>query len=228
MKGSASMEFHRTRTLRLWIGFGSIVLGLFGAFEIFVQWQRFVVRSGWFYQHMTRDFSFHGVAYFLPLLIPVGIYVLVRGLGPFHRRIDEYGVTVENDSANMRIALPWQGIAAMSIERKPGDSKEADPYLVLWPIPGTNLVVKESYVLDGRPAYALVQLDELKESVDQLSAALRQYAGPRFLQPRGQAVPPPQYPGPQQPQQYPGQQYPGPPQQPPQYPVPQFPPPRQR
>jgi hypothetical protein len=52
--------------------------------------------------------------------------------------------------------------------------------------------VKESYVLDGRPAYALVQLDELKESVDQLSAALRQYAGPRFLQTQGSSQQPPQ------------------------------------
>jgi hypothetical protein len=100
----------------------------------------------------------------------------------------------------------------MSIERKPGDSQEADPYLVLWPIPGANLDVKESYVLDGRPAYTLVQLDELKESVDQLSAALRQYAGPRFFQTQGPPQQPPQFPPPQ----------------PPQYPGPQYPPPRQR
>jgi hypothetical protein len=96
MKGSASMEFHRTRTLRLWIGLGSIVLGLFGAFEIFVQWQHYVVRSGWFYRHMMPDLSFHGFSYVMPLLIPVGIYVLVRGLGAFRLRIDEYGVTVEH------------------------------------------------------------------------------------------------------------------------------------
>jgi hypothetical protein len=132
------------------------------------------------------------------------------------------------------MALPWERVAAIAIRRKPGDREDAQPYLMLWPVPGANVDAKESYVLDDRPAYALVQVDDIRESVDQLSAALRQYAGRRFLETQGPPQQPPQYPGPpQQPPQYPGPpqqppQYPGPPQQPPQYPGPQYPPPGQR
>jgi hypothetical protein len=218
---------------------------LIGAFAIFIQWAHYVERGGWWYHNMSRYVRFGGWMYLLPLLIPFGLGVLIVGLGPFRLRIDQHGVTANNWLESVRMALPWECVAAISIRRKPGDREDAQPYLMLWPVPGANVDAKESHVLEGRPAYALVQVDDIRESVDQLSAALRQYAGPRFLQTQGPPQqPPPQHPGPPQqppqypgsqfpPPQYPGPQYPGPqypgPQYPgPQYPGPQFPPPGQR
>lgn len=199
----------------MWVGGICLALGLIGAVEIFAQWQFFVGTGG---RSMLSDHKLHGWPYLVVLLIPFGLYVLVFGLGPFYLRINEHGVNARDAFAGMRVALPWQSIAAMTIERKPGDSTLLAPYLVLWPVPGTNLEMKESYVRDGRPAYALVQLDELREPQETLIAALRQYAGSHFVARPEQTQPSQQYQSQQQPPQYPRQQYP------PQYPGQQYPP----
>jgi hypothetical protein len=204
------------------------VFGLGSALEIFLQWQRYVVGTVWW--HHLRPYShFGGWMYLMPLLIPLGLGIMIVGLGPFRLRIDERGVTVNNWLASVRMALPWEHVAAIALRGKPGDRADAEPYLMLWPVAGANVDAKESYVLDDRTAYAIVQVDDIREPMAELVAALRQYAGPRFIQTQGPQQPPTQYPGPQHPgPRYPGPQYPGPPQQPPQYPGPPYPSPGQR
>ena len=78
--------------------------------------------------------------------------------------------------------IPWESLAAVTVERLHYLDAPAAPHLVLWPAPGVDLGTKARYRRKGedRAGYPVIQLDELREPPAQVAAVLQKFAGGKF------------------------------------------------
>ncbi|PRX97293.1 hypothetical protein [Allonocardiopsis opalescens] len=202
------MEFRKKTSTIMFGGLGLALLGALGT----------ALLIGWLVQGGTLPIILFGA----PLVLLAGLGVAAYGLIPFRLRIDQHGVTTRHAPEGLNTFVPWTGIAAITIERKPGDAESLAPYVVLWPHPGTHLGAEPSFHRDGRPAYLLGQLDEIKESEQQVRQALAHFGAQRPhgyppAQPPHHAPPRQPHPGTPAPSAHGPRPYPGgpyPPQQP--------------
>ncbi|GAA3761648.1 hypothetical protein HDA32_005734 [Spinactinospora alkalitolerans] len=133
---------------------------------------------GWFFEGGRLPIILFGA----PLLLLVGLGVVAYALIPFRLRVDEHGITTRHAPEGLNTSVPWPHIAALTIERKPGDKEDRAPYIVLWPTREANLGTDPSFDRNGHPAYLLGQIDEIKEPEERIRSVLAHYAGPRFTQ----------------------------------------------
>ncbi|MEV4514617.1 hypothetical protein AB0K00_37360 [Dactylosporangium sp. NPDC049525] len=75
-------------------------------------------------------------------------------------------------------SVGWASIEAIMFEPRP----DGHPRLVLVPAAGADLGVPAEYRngVDGRPSVILVNIADVRESPDQVRAALQRYAGDRY------------------------------------------------
>jgi hypothetical protein len=109
-----------------------------------------------------------------------GAYGVYTAMRTFHFRIDESGLSLRSsDLKGISPHISWECIDAIIVERGP----DGGPRIVLVPVEDANIGVKPEYVnkVDGRPSVILIKMADVKETSDQIAAALRTYAGARFL-----------------------------------------------
>ncbi|KAA5831215.1 hypothetical protein F1721_20950 [Saccharopolyspora hirsuta] len=119
-----------------------------------------------------------------PVLVVFGIVLLVNSFRPFAMRIDERGILLKHSAKKVRVALGWQYIAHVSVEElpKPKGEKGTATYLTVWPHGGANPGVPQDWVIqrNGWVGYRLIDVEDIREDKEQLSAALSRYAAPIF------------------------------------------------
>ncbi|QUH05506.1 hypothetical protein HUO13_36220 [Saccharopolyspora erythraea] len=164
------MDFHKSATA-LVVALIMMALGGLGT----------VLVVGWFFEGGRMNLIF----LLSPVLLVGGIVSLIKALRPFQMRVDERGLLLKVPSQGVDSALPWQAVAGLTIEHKPGAKSSDKPFLVVWPVAGAPIRSKAPVIRrNGWSGLPVVQVDELKEPVEQLAGALQHYAGPRFTSAR--------------------------------------------
>ncbi|MDA3624545.1 hypothetical protein [Saccharopolyspora oryzae] len=163
------MDFRKS-ALGLITAIIAIVLGVVGTALVI----------GWFSEGGRIPFLFFGA----PVLVVVGIILLINSFRPFTMRIDERGILLEHPADKVRIALGWQYIARVAVQElpKPKGEKGTATYLVVWPQGGANPGVPQDRMFqhDGWTGYRLIDVDDIREDKEKLTAALAHYAAPIF------------------------------------------------
>ncbi|MBQ0991216.1 hypothetical protein KBX08_14100 [Micromonospora sp. H61] len=113
--------------------------------------------------------------------IALGAMALVSAMRPFRFGIHADGLTVRRPG--LRRDVRWAEVDALVLDEPPRrDGHPEPPRLLLVPVPGVTIEpVTARHPLDGRPAVELLVLDQVREQPEQVSAALTQYAGARFV-----------------------------------------------
>ncbi|MEV2240812.1 hypothetical protein [Micromonospora sp. NPDC049891] len=156
------MELRRSR--------GPLVLGLFffvtgvfllGCFELTV--------LGW-------------IIGLLALLIGGGIVLAERR--PFKFDIGPNGLAVR--VAGLNRAVPWAEIDAIILDQDvPTIDVKKPPYSGLLLVPAADSTIDGPFdgqsPIDGRPALVLLDLADIKQSLDEVAGALARFAGSRFI-----------------------------------------------
>ncbi|MFF3563689.1 hypothetical protein ACFYXS_26935 [Streptomyces sp. NPDC002574] len=113
---------------------------------------------------------------------------LVRWRTPLRLRIGPSGIGMREVSEEERY-FTWAQIAAVTVGRRFPHVEEPQPWLVVWPLPGTNPsvpgvepVLPGPYHVDGHKAYALVRLDRLPGGPEAIVPVIRAYAGERYAE----------------------------------------------
>ncbi|MFW5419934.1 hypothetical protein J0910_25255 [Nocardiopsis sp. CNT-189] len=208
------MEFQKRRGPIFGIGLPAAGLGGLGT----------VLLAGWFLAGGEPPLPL----FLAPVALAAGMAAVVYGMRPFRLRIDANGITIRNPPEGLDAFVPWTHIAAVTVERGPGEAEEAAPCVLLWPAPGADLGAEPGFRRDGRPAYLLGRTGEIAGPEARILTAVAEFGGrrPSPEPERRQAPQPPQAPpgqaprpphGPPQP--HPGQapppapsRWPGPPQ----------------
>ncbi|MEB3367085.1 hypothetical protein [Saccharopolyspora mangrovi] len=124
----------------------------------------------------------HFLFFLAPIGALAGVVMLINSLRPLKMRIDERGIMIHQPARRVQVALGWQHVAAVSVTelRKPKDARNTATYLAVWTHGGLNPGVPPEWVFqnDGWTGYRLIDVDDVRESSDQLTQALRQYAAP--------------------------------------------------
>lgn len=126
----------------------------------------------------------------LPMLVALGAIVLgavvlVGALRPFRFVIGPEGLDVRRPG--LRGTYRWEQFDALALddEPRPG-ARFGSPRLLGVPAaglpPGPKVTAR--HPLDGRPAIDLVDLDQVRETPDEVAAALARFAGDRFTDAR--------------------------------------------
>ncbi|MET8309663.1 hypothetical protein [Micromonospora sp. NPDC005173] len=114
--------------------------------------------------------------------VVLGVVALGSALRPFRFGIGADGLTIRRPG--LRRTIRWAEVDALVLDEPPRrDGRPEPPRLLLVPAPGVTLgpPVTARHPLDGRPAVELLVLDQVREQPEQVSAALSQYAGDRFV-----------------------------------------------
>ncbi|WP_406689193.1 hypothetical protein REH65_24070 [Saccharopolyspora sp. ID03-671] len=124
----------------------------------------------------------HGIFFLAPIGAIAGLVLLINALRRMVVRIDERGILIEHPAKRVKVALGWQHVAGVSVTTlpKPGDAKQRSTYLTVWPHGGLNPGVPQNWMIqnDGWTGYRLIDTADLRESDDQITQVLRQYAAP--------------------------------------------------
>jgi hypothetical protein len=116
-------------------------------------------------------YGFGGIA------LLVGLYLIYSTLRyPFRFVAGDTTLTVW--SGPLKAEIPWESLAAVTIERSPHLDPSTAPQLILWPAPGVDLGVKPDYhrKRDDVAGHSVIQLDDLRESYDEVVAVLQSRA----------------------------------------------------
>nr|MDT0659346.1 hypothetical protein [Micromonospora sp. DSM 115978] len=110
----------------------------------------------------------------------VGALLFLSTLRRFQLVLNETGLIVHVGGCDFEGT--WAEVDAISVEPVvlPNGTQQ---HLVLWV---SDLIPKQGrprFSVGGRRGYRLIEISELVESPEQLAAALRRYAGPRFRSP---------------------------------------------
>ncbi|WP_328652638.1 hypothetical protein OG598_00990 [Micromonospora sp. NBC_00330] len=112
--------------------------------------------------------------------IALGAVALVSAMRPFRFGIHADGLTIRRPG--LRRDVRWAEVDALVLDEPPRrDGHPEPPRLLLVPVPGVTIELTARHPLDGRPAVELLVLDQVREQPEQVSAALTQYAGGRFV-----------------------------------------------
>ncbi|MGB2567932.1 hypothetical protein ACPFP2_05700 [Micromonospora citrea] len=116
--------------------------------------------------------------------IALGGTVLAGALRPFRFVVDADGLTVRRPG--LRRCVGWTELDAVVLDQPaPRSGVPAAPRLLAVPAPGTRLgPARSRHPFDDRPAVDLLDLAGIRESPDELAAALARHAGDRFLDAR--------------------------------------------
>ncbi|RRO16021.1 hypothetical protein EIL87_13155 [Saccharopolyspora rhizosphaerae] len=124
----------------------------------------------------------HGVFFLAPVAAVGGVVVLVKSLRAMQVRIDERGILVDHPARRVKVALGWQNVAGATVRQlsKPGEPRRSATWLVVWTHGGLNPGVPHDWGFqhDGSTGYRLLDVDDVRESADQLTEAMRRYAAP--------------------------------------------------
>lgn len=106
------------------------------------------------------------------------IYTILRH--PFRFEANDAALIVR--CADLKADVPWESVAAVTIERLHYADATSAPRLILWPAPGVDLGSKPRYKRKGeeRAGFPVISIDELRESPAEVVAALRRVPGGRF------------------------------------------------
>ena len=112
---------------------------------------------------------------------------VVRELRPFRFRVSPEGLDLR--VRGIKRPVGWPEIAALVLVQPPRDTDDGAlpaPQLLLVPGPGSDLLARmtETVPPDGRPARLLLKCDDVKESTEEIAAALSHYGGDRFTDAR--------------------------------------------
>jgi hypothetical protein len=109
-----------------------------------------------------------------------GIAAVRESRRAFAVRINDHGITWVKGTTT--VVFPWPEVSRVSIEKKPNSGKLAKPtMLTVWTVGPTEYALRPDVQLTGLRGYRVAELDNVKEPSDQVVAALRQYAGDRYL-----------------------------------------------
>jgi hypothetical protein len=104
-----------------------------------------------------------------------GIVLLLDGLRAYALRINAEGVTWTKGRQTTR--FEWTDITRVTFEKKAGDPT----LLTVWTPDSVTYDVTPDQKRDGLHGYRVADTTEIVESTDQIRAALREYAGDRFV-----------------------------------------------
>ena len=111
-------------------------------------------------------------------LVLVAALLFVLSLRPFHVRFSESGLSVNNGDG-LRFDVSWDQVEAINIERMP--TADERYMFAVWLDP--SIVMKYPPHFPPGAAvkgYGIVELEDLTESREELSAILNRYAGEKF------------------------------------------------
>ncbi|MFE9191246.1 hypothetical protein ACFYL6_16700 [Micromonospora sp. NPDC007208] len=113
--------------------------------------------------------------------IALGAVALVSAMRPFRFGIHAEGLTIRRPG--LRRDIRWAEVDVLVLDEPPRrDGHPEPPRLLVVPVPGVTIEpVTARHPLDGRPAVELLVLDQVREQPEQVSAALTQHAGGRFV-----------------------------------------------
>ncbi|TDC82441.1 hypothetical protein E1193_11915 [Micromonospora sp. KC606] len=116
--------------------------------------------------------------------IALGVVVLAGTLRPFRFAADTGGLTVRRPGLRRRFT--WAELDALVLEQPaPRSGGPVAPRLLAVPAAGAEVgPAGARHPVDDRPAVELLDLGEVRESPDEVSAALARCAGDRFLDAR--------------------------------------------
>jgi hypothetical protein len=120
----------------------------------------------------------YGFGGLIALLGFAQIYMTLRH--PFRFEADDAALIVRCE--NLKADIPWESLAAVTIERPHYADETSAPHLILWPAPGADLGTKAKYKRKGEEhaGYDVIPIDDLVESPSEVVAALQRVAGARF------------------------------------------------
>jgi hypothetical protein len=112
----------------------------------------------------------------------LGLIVLVGSLRPFRIALSETGLVVQSEGH--RFAGPWSQIDGISIEQTvpAGSPPLTRSLLVLWVADGVPMRHEASFPPqgNGRKGHVIAEMDNIRETHNQVAEILRRYAGERF------------------------------------------------
>ncbi|WP_406062146.1 hypothetical protein [Micromonospora sp. NBC_00860] len=113
--------------------------------------------------------------------IALGTVALVSAMRRFRFGIHADGLSIRRPG--LRRDVRWAEVDALVLDEPPRrDGRPEPPRLLLVPVPGVTIEpVTARHPLDGRPAVELLVLDQVREQPEQVSAALTQHGGGRFV-----------------------------------------------
>jgi hypothetical protein len=116
----------------------------------------------------------------------LGLILLVGSLRPFRIALSESGLVVQSEGH--RFAGPWSQVEAISIEQTvpAGSPPLSRSLLVLWVADGVPMRHQASFPPqgNGRKGHVIAEMDNIRETHNQVAEILRTYAGDRFRSPR--------------------------------------------
>ena len=119
------------------------------------------------------------------LALLIAIVVVREERRPFRFAIDPHGLNLRARGINRLV--PWAEIDAVILDQpvpRAGslNDRRSGPHLVLVPAAGSELAgrVTAESLSDGRAGLVVLDLDDVKESREQIAAALRTFSGGRF------------------------------------------------
>jgi hypothetical protein len=123
-------------------------------------------------------------------------YLTVHEFRSFRFRVTDRGLDIYH--AGIRRPMPWSDVDALILEqpvRPSGRIAPPAPRLLLVPKAGSGLAEKldARSPLDDRPARVLLETDDVRQSADDIAAALARYAGDRFTDVRDRVAPMPDF-----------------------------------
>jgi len=111
------------------------------------------------------------------LFFVAGIIVLLAALRPFRIAFSDWGLTAHTETLDFE--GPWDVVEAIHIEQiRIGEATELRTFLVLWLDDGVPMRRPPTFPPGAvRKGYVVVELENLKETPEQVAAVLARYAG---------------------------------------------------
>lgn len=121
---------------------------------------------------------------FAGIALVVGGVFVARAFKPFRFRIGADGLTLRCNGINRLVR--WEEIDTVVLTQPACDDSTVATQLLLIPANGTDLGVSMAYrsPADGRACTMILELNEVKESPDQLAEALARFGEGRFTDAR--------------------------------------------
>jgi hypothetical protein len=117
----------------------------------------------------------------------LGLILLIGSLRPFRIALSESGLVVASEGH--RFAGPWSQVDGISIEQTvpAGSPPLSRSLLVLWVADGVPMRHQASFPPqgNGRKGHVIAEMDNIRETHNQVAEILRTYAGERFRSPLG-------------------------------------------
>ncbi|BCB82516.1 hypothetical protein GCM10022251_69720 [Phytohabitans flavus] len=112
----------------------------------------------------------------------LGLILLLGSLRPFRIALSETGLVVQSEGH--RFAGPWSQVDGIHIEQTTptGNPPLSRSLLVLWVADGVPMRHAASFppVGNGRKGHVIAEMDNIRETHNQVADILRRYAGDRF------------------------------------------------